>query len=189
VLDSGEPVVVWAWHRDIAAKISESIADAGHCSYCTSGDEGIDAREAIINTWKAGKPAALVCTISIGQVAIDLSYARQAVYAEVDWTPATVAQSEMRVFSPDRPMSVTYIVADHEVDRQLVNALQTKCMNALAIGVPAADTAVDVIANAFGVKGSDAGSIDRLMEAVLASSALGDEDDKLWHPEEDDDDE
>jgi hypothetical protein len=172
VLDSNEPVVVWAWHRDVAEKIAAGIATKGHIAYCLSGADNQDARDRTITEWRRHPIAALVLTIPIGQVGIDLSHARQAVFAEVDWTPATVAQAEMRTFSPLRPMSITYLVVDHDIDRSLVDALQTKCEIATTIGVPASDTAIDMIASAFGMA-ADSADMNRLMGAFLSGYEEG----------------
>jgi superfamily II DNA/RNA helicase len=169
VLDGGEPVVVWAWHREVAHKIAAAIRKKGYPSFCATGGDTVDARERIINDWKTVPVSALVCTIPIGQVAIDLSHARQAIFAEVDFTPATVAQAEMRTFSPDQPMAITYLIVDHEVDRALVGALQEKCATADELGVPAADTAIDVIARAFDLEPEEA-DMQRLMDAFLAGA-------------------
>ena len=172
VLDGGEPVVVWAWHRDVADKIAGGIAKKNHIAYCITGADDQDARDRTIEEWKNKPVGALVLTIPVGQVGIDLSHARQAIFAEVDWTPSNVAQAEMRTFSPYRPMAITYLVVDHDVDRGLVGALQAKCEVAATIGVPASDTAVDVIAGAFGLNAEDA-DMDRLMTAFLAGYEEG----------------
>lgn len=166
VMDGNESVVVWAWHRDVADKIATKIAKNDYIAYCITGADDQDARDRTIEEWKRHPVGALVLTIPVGQVGIDLSHARQAIFAEVDWTPSTVAQAEMRVFSPYRPMAITYLIVDNDVDRALVETLQYKCSIANTIGVPASDTAIDVIAGAFGM--NDPGDMDRLMEAFLA---------------------
>jgi SNF2 family DNA or RNA helicase len=169
VLANGEPVVVWTWHRTVARKIAAAISKKGYPAFAATGGDSVDSREKTIEDWKKNAIAALVCTIPVGQVAIDLSHARQAIFAEVDFTPATVAQAEMRTFSPDKPMSVTYLVVDHPVDRGLVTALQEKCARANSLNVPAADSAIDVIAQAFQIDPVEP-DMQRLMEAFLAGA-------------------
>lgn len=167
VLDGNEPVVVWTWHRDVAHKIAKAIGQRGYISYCVTGGSESDVLDVAMAEWKRYPVAALVITISVGQVGIDLSHARHAIFAEVDWTPSTVAQAEMRTFSPDRPMAITYLVVDHSIDRALIDGLQRKCDAASALGVPAADSAIDVIAGAFGYRPEKA-DMQRLMDAFLA---------------------
>lgn len=178
-LGGGEPVVLWTWHKDVARRIATTIhahADAGEAqhqpAFLITGDTPHPGK--VLDVWRAAPPAALVITLAVGQSGIDLSHARHAVFAELDWTPAVVAQAEMRTFSPARPGTVTYIAVDHDVDRALAEALHEKCKLAQVIGTPAAETALDVISAAFGmgrVSGADArGDLTRLVQDVLATA-------------------
>jgi hypothetical protein len=165
-LDAGEPVVVWSWHKHIARAIQKGLPGA----YLVTGETPADARSAAFAAWRDDpEPRALVITIAVGQVGIDLSHARHAVFAELDFTPFVIAQSEMRTFSPLRPMTVTYIVADHDIDRRLAAALAVKCAHGVSLGVPAADAAVDCVQQAFGLDVGDPGDLDRLRQAFLAA--------------------
>lgn len=170
ILDGGESVVLWAWHRDVAHAMAQALADLGHRTYTVTGEENDQTqRDRILDAWRGEiRPSALVCTISVGQVAIDLSHARHCVFAEVDFTPTTVAQAEMRTFAATRPMTVTYIVADHPVDQALVGALLKKCELGESIGVPAAEASIECLADAFGLNPERA-DLSRLMGAFLAS--------------------
>ena len=167
VLQSGEKVIVWTWHRDIALAIEEQLAKADFPGYVVSGNTDMDLRQEIFTRWGKGDAAPLVITLSVGQVGIDLSAARQEVFAELDFTPAIVAQAEMRPFTPTQPIAATYIIIDHEIERKLLEALQTKCEVSNRIGVPAAESAVEVLATTFsgGAAGFDVGS---LADAILA---------------------
>jgi hypothetical protein len=62
-------------------------------------------------------------------------------------------------------MKITYVVIDHEVDRQLAQTLVEKCEVGRTMGTPAAEAAVDEIGDAFSL--SDQADMNRLMEAVL----------------------
>jgi SWI/SNF-related matrix-associated actin-dependent regulator 1 of chromatin subfamily A len=171
VLDSGEPVVIWTWHRAVAQSIASAIGKH-YPAFCSTGEDTVDKREDTIAAWRAAPVAALVLTISVGQVAIDLSHARHAIFAEVDFTPTTVAQAEMRTFSPVQPMTVTYLIVDHSIDRRIVAALQEKCATGEQLGVPAAESAIDVIAQAFDLDPKKA-DMQRLMDSFLAGPQEG----------------
>jgi SWI/SNF-related matrix-associated actin-dependent regulator 1 of chromatin subfamily A len=183
VLQGDERVVIWTWHRDVALKIEDALEKQGFPGFVITGQTKVDTRDLILNRWRTAKSAPLVITMSVGQVGIDLSAARHAVFAELDFTPSVVAQAEMRVFSPQRPSAITYIIIDHEIDRKILEALQTKCETAFRLGVPAAETAIDVLSRAFAV---DAGSDDlqHLVAAIMADHPEVDEDDSyhgaLW---------
>jgi len=180
VLDGGERVIVWTWHRDMALKIEESLAEQGYPGFVVSGSTPIDLREPIFNRWRThDKPTPLCITLSVGQVGIDLSAARQEVFAELDYTPAVVAQAEMRPFNGLQPVAATYVIIDHDIERRILEALQTKCELAFRLGVPAAESAIDVIASGFTGIGGGALTDDDL--TALASAVLAD------HPEDEDD--
>jgi SWI/SNF-related matrix-associated actin-dependent regulator 1 of chromatin subfamily A len=168
VLEGDERVVVWTWHRDVAYQIEDALAKAGYPGLVVTGATDADKRDAILDRWRHGKPSPLVITMSVGQVGIDLSAARQAVFAELDFTPSVVAQAEMRVFSASHPTAVTYVIIDHDVDRRILDALQTKCDAASRLGVPAAETAIDVLTHAFEMGGAAGDDLQALAVAVLA---------------------
>lgn len=150
VLDSGEKVVIWAWHHDIAISIERALATNNYPGFVISGQTSQSTREEILARWRAmPNPAPLCITLAVGQVGIDLSAARHAVFAELDFTPSIVAQAEMRVFAPQRPMSASYVIVDHDIDRKILAALQDKCDTAYRMGVPAAESTIGVLSTAF----------------------------------------
>lgn len=170
VLEGGEAVVVWVWHRKVAKAVADRLAKlTSEAVFVVTGAQPAAQREETMRAWKQMPCAPLIITIAVGQVGIDLSHARQEIFAEVDFTPAVIAQAEMRTFSPDRPMAVTYLIVDHPIDRQLVGALVEKCAHAERLGVPAAETAIDVVAEAFGLDAKKA-DLARLMAALIAAA-------------------
>lgn len=172
VLVEGLPVVVWTWHKSVAAAISVGLKT----KFVITGETPEDLREALLDKWYKSNDA-LVITLGVGQAGIDLSHAQHCVFAEVDFTPAVVAQAEMRTFSPVRPMDVTYCVADHDVDKQLVEALASKCEMAYRLGTPTAEAALDVISAAFSDGMDRKPDMTRLLETALSDDTWTWEDD------------
>lgn len=170
VLDSGEKVVVWAWHHEIAVQLERTLAAGGHPGFVISGRTSQGTREEILNRWRTlPTPAPLCITLAVGQVGIDLSAARQEVFAELDFTPSVVAQAEMRVFSPARPMSASYVIVDHDIDRKILAALQDKCDTAYRMGVPAAESTIGVLAAAFARAADGPDDFDALARAIATA--------------------
>lgn len=159
-LAGDEPHVIWTWHRDIAKDIAARVG-----GICVIGETPATRREQLFDAWEE-RGGALVVTMSVGEVGIDLSAARRAIFAELDWTPATLAQAEMRTFSPERSMEIEYIAADHRVDRAIVKALGKKLDLSRVFGVPAADGAIDVIGSAFEIDGERA-DLERLARELV----------------------
>lgn len=164
-LEPGTHHVIWAWHREIAKTLAERLGGR-----LVTGDTPATRREAIFDKWEAeGGP--LVLTMAVGEVGIDLSAAKVAIFAELDWTPATIAQAEMRTFAPDRPMRVMYLAADHRSDRAIVKALGKKLDLAKIFGVPAADGAIDVIGQAFNWDVQGEADLNRLARELTGGGA------------------
>lgn len=168
ILDGGDPVVVWAWHKETARAITRELGRKVP-TFIVTGSTSQPRREEMFAQWRQTR-GALVITIPAGQVGIDLSHARHAVFAEIDFTPALIAQAEMRTFAMTRAMEIIYIIADHEVDRRIVTAMQSKIDTSDRIGVPAAEAALDVLKSAFSVDMPE-GDLSRLMDDLLAGMA------------------
>lgn len=160
LLDAGKPVVVWTWHQEVAKKIWDQLSRQ-HRSLRLTGESSADAREATMAIWREGdRPSALIITIGVGQSAIDLSHAAHEIFCEQSWTPAEVAQAEMRPFKPGRELRAYYVVTDHPIDVRIARSLAEKVKIGVKVGVPAADGAVDVIADALSVEVTD----DQILE-------------------------
>lgn len=165
LMAAGESVVIWTWHREAAEMIGKAIT----ASFVIHGDIAPDARDARMNAWRMyGVPCALVATMAVAQVGIDLSYARHAIFAEIDYTPAVIEQAEMRTFAPERPMAVTFVVANHLVDQRIVRALVAKLGAANPLGVGAAVDSIDALRDAV-LGPTEEGDLDRFLEDMLAS--------------------
>lgn len=163
-VDAGERVVVWAYHQKIAEVIGKKLKTP----YVLHGGHDITDREHQIQHWRISKPQALVITLGVGQVAIDLSAAKHAVVAEFDYTPSVHSQSEMRTFAPTRPMSITYVILDHPVDQALVATLHEKLQLSREIGVAAAGSMFRLDALR---KPTDDGDLDRLASFIVGGES------------------
>lgn len=120
----GGPIVIWVWHKTVARAIAKRLKDVP--VFVMTGDDDGAARADTIEAWNRESCGVLIATLAVGQVGIDLSHADHEVFVEVDWTPAVLSQAEMRTFSPDRPMTVEYLVLGHEIDEALMTAVLRK---------------------------------------------------------------
>ena len=165
VLDRNEPVVIWTWHVSLAKKIAAKLGDR---AFLLTGEVTNVKRDEAMAAWKAHPAAALVCTMSVAQVGLDFSHAHLAIFAEIDWTPAIIAQAEMRTYDPTRAMNITYVVADHFIEQRITMALIRKFGASHPLGVSAADDAISMLQAAI-YGPVDEPDLDRLMEDFLAS--------------------
>lgn len=173
LLESGQPVVVWTWHKEFAELIHDKL---NACSLLIHGEISPDERERRMDLWRndlkhpqaVKQPLALVATMAVAQAGIDLSHSYLPIFAELDWVPAVVGQTEMRTFDASRPMNVTFIVANHIVDQRLVRALVTKLNAADPLGFGAATDAIDALREAFEGPREDP-DMERFLDDILAA--------------------
>lgn len=172
ITSRGEPVVVWTWHKDYADRLHNMMNGQFDkpVSFLIHGDISPAKRDEIMDAWKRHPNAVLIATMPVAQVGIDLSHARVAIFAEIDYTPAILGQAEMRTFSPLRPMDIIFVVANHIVDQRIVRALVHKLSAANPFGVGAAVDAIDALREAI-MGPEEVGDMDRLMADFLASAA------------------
>ncbi len=165
VVQSGEPVVVWVWHRDVGDTIAEKLKAKKVPTTLVTGAVEEEYREDLLDTWRGRPTGALIISMGVAPAGIDLSHAAHCIFAELDWTPATMGQAAMRTFSPARPNFETYVVAEHEIDRKLIEVLISKCDAAGELGIPATDTQT-IAFNVFSDPSESAADLDRLADRI-----------------------
>lgn len=132
------PLVIWVWHKEVGRDIAKAIKAGGRDCFVMSGGENAVKRAKTIEAWNAHPNAVMVATMAVGQVGIDLSHALEAIFVEIDWTPAVLSQTEMRIFHPDRPIRLIYPTLDHEMDQKLLDTVLAKVARGRELGLPAA---------------------------------------------------
>lgn len=143
-----EPSVVWSWHKEVAKAAAARLAAAGRPAFMIHGDLGVADRLAAIEAWRNTCNGVLCATLAVGQVGIDLSHARLAIFAEYDWTPAVMFQAEMRTFSPDRPMLIVHVTFNHPVEQLVLDHVEAKLARGEAALLPAAGEDFSIAENA-----------------------------------------
>jgi superfamily II DNA or RNA helicase len=170
VLDRGEPVVVWTWHKEFAEKIAARLRDraAPLPAWVIHGEVQIAERERRMAEWRAHPCGTLVANMAVAGAGIDLSHAHIAIFAEIDWTPAVIGQAEMRTYWPERPMDILFVIANHLVDQRIVRSLVAKLSASDPLGVAAAIDAIDALRDVV-LGPTEEGDLDRLLADLLAS--------------------
>ena len=95
VLNSGEQVVVFCWHRDVVAALAEKLYDE-ISSGVIAGETPAAAREERVRAFQAGEIAVLICS-SAAKEGITLTAARYTLHVERFWVPGDERQSEDRI--------------------------------------------------------------------------------------------
>lgn len=93
-----------------------------------TGDTSAAERTAIEDRFQRGELRGVAGTIAAMGVAITLTRASHVVFVDPDWVPAMNEQGEDRAYriGQTKPVTVTYLVADHAVDRLVAKCLARK---------------------------------------------------------------
>lgn len=168
IFASGEPQVVWTWHKDLADAITLRLIEKGIPTFKIHGDIPSDRRDLLIDAWRSVSNGALIATMAVAQVGIDLSHAHLGTFAELDYTPLVIAQAEMRTFDATRPMSINFIVADHIVDQRMIRSLIGKLSASDPLGLGSAIDAITAIRSMLEGPG-DEPDMQRFLDDLLES--------------------
>jgi len=160
----GEPVVVWTWHRDVAAAIAKPFPNA----VVVTGAESRKKRDEKIDLFKSGSANVFVSTMAAGGLGIDLTNARITIQAEMSWTAADMSQAEGRVFRSGqmKPCVTYWLIAEDTIEQHIVEALWRKANFAAALGQELAGDR-RMMSEVTGAK-----SVEALRDVEIAASLL-----------------
>ena len=144
---SGEPLVVFAHHREVQRALLEHFPDAAH----VLGDDDLAERAAAVDDFqRPDGPLLIVCSMQAASQGITLVRASNVAFVELDWTPSRHDQAEDRCHRIGQQDAVTayYLLASETIDEQMASVLQRKrgVIDAVTDGRRLADTsALDVV--------------------------------------------
>ncbi len=120
LLQSGEPVVVFVHHKDVARGLMETLK--AHKPVIVVGDTPRAARDKAIADFQAGKTKVIIGNIAAMSEGVDLSAADTIVFVECTWSTSALEQASSRVenIKKDGIKPLIYLLTiraslDHEV--------------------------------------------------------------------------
>jgi SWI/SNF-related matrix-associated actin-dependent regulator 1 of chromatin subfamily A len=120
LLQSGEPVVVFVHHKDVARGLMETLK--AHKPVIVVGDTPRAARDKAIADFQAGKTKVIIGNIAAMSEGVDLSAADTIVFVECTWSTSALEQASSRVenIQKDGIKPLIYLLTiraslDHEV--------------------------------------------------------------------------
>lgn len=146
-LADGNNVIAWTWHKEVAASLAEKLrANGARVVGPIDGDTHPDEREKLIEEARsAPAPLVIVASMAALATAVNLSFCSHAIFVELDWNPPNIAQAEMRPYDGKNAISITYLVADCEVEQKLVDALLSKLSVMDKLGLDAGAGSVQAV--------------------------------------------
>jgi SWI/SNF-related matrix-associated actin-dependent regulator 1 of chromatin subfamily A len=126
-LSSGEPLVVFARHREIQHAVLERFPNALH----VLGEDSQRARDRAVRAFQdSGSDASglIVCSIEVAGQGITLTRSSNVAFLELDWTPAKHDQAEDRChrIGQQDAVNVTYLLAADTIDETIATLLERK---------------------------------------------------------------
>jgi SWI/SNF-related matrix-associated actin-dependent regulator 1 of chromatin subfamily A len=124
-LASGEPLVVFARHRDVQAAVVKRFPEALHLL----GEDSLDRRQAAIEAFQdPSGPQLLIGATRVAGQGITLTRASNVAFLELEWTPALHDQAEDRCHRLGQrdAVSAWYLLAAGTIDETMARLIQSK---------------------------------------------------------------
>lgn len=124
-LESGEPLVVFAHHREVQEALLRRFPEALHLL----GSDSIHAREMAVAEFQDPQgPQLIVCATRVAAQGITLTRASNVAFLELEWTPAMHDQAEDRCHRIGQHDAVTawYLLAARTIDETMARLIQRK---------------------------------------------------------------
>ena len=124
-LASGEKLVVFCRHREIATALGEAFPDAA----TATGELDADRRAGEVARFQEDEGCRLIiCTLAAAGVGLTMTAASNVAFVELGWTPAVHDQAEDRVHRIGQSDAVTawYLLAADTIDERIAAVLERK---------------------------------------------------------------
>jgi hypothetical protein len=126
-LSSGEPLVVFARHREIQRAVLQRFPTALH----VLGEDSQRARDRAVRAFQASEgehDQLIVCSIEVAGQGITLTRSSNVAFLELDWTPAKHDQAEDRChrIGQQDAVNATYLLAADTIDETIATLLERK---------------------------------------------------------------
>ena len=126
-------LVVFAYHNDVIKALHQALTfNVNIRADYIIGETPSDKRQELIRKFQSDDdedaPQVLVLNILAGGVGITLTKAHTEVFAELDWTPANIAQAEARChrIGQNEDVNVVFLLAKDSLDSHIFKVIERK---------------------------------------------------------------
>lgn len=126
LLAAGEPVIVFAVHKEIVAAMEAGLKHYGVVKVV--GDTPKAEREKAISDFQAGKADVIIGAVTVLAEGVDLSRSDTIVFVETGWSPAAIEQCSSRVENINKESTpVVYILTTaNSLDHRVMSTILKK---------------------------------------------------------------
>jgi SWI/SNF-related matrix-associated actin-dependent regulator 1 of chromatin subfamily A len=125
VVESGEKIVVFAWHKEIVQELKKAIPG----TVSITGDDSMDQRQKAVDGFQNDpKIQVIICNIKSGGVGITLTASSRVAFIELPWHPADCEQCEDRTHRIGQKNSVQcdYLLGHETIDEYIYKLIENK---------------------------------------------------------------
>lgn len=127
--EANRPLLVWSHHNEVMdAMIAATPAALLPYIGVIRGGTPDKERDRIVDEYQAGRIAVIYCSITAAGVGLTLTRGSDALFVEVDWTPALVRQAEDRQWriGQKNTVNITALIANDTLDGMIHTILSKK---------------------------------------------------------------
>lgn len=125
VVEAGEKVVLFAWHKDIVHQLKASFLG----SVSIVGEDTMESRQKAVDLFQNDERVkVIICNIKSGGVGITLTASSRVSFIELPWTPADCDQCEDRTHRIGQKNSVEakYFLGHQTIDEYIYSIIEKK---------------------------------------------------------------
>lgn len=164
IVESGEPVVLWGWHRDVYDIWNSELIDLKPAMY--TGSESVTQKENAKARFLKGETDILIMSLRSGAGIDGLQHrCCTGIFGELDWSPGIHQQCIWRLDrdSQKNPVTAFFLVTDDGSDPPIMDVLGIKSSEAQSIVDP--HLGVEM-------KESDTSRLQKLVERYLTRKGI-----------------
>lgn len=127
LVESGEKVVLYAWHREVYSILADRLARCSPVFY--TGTESVNRKDESVRRFIEGDAKVLIMSLRAGAGLDGLQgHCRNVVFGELDWSPGVHEQAIGRVHRDGQgdPVVAYFLVADSGADPVMLDVLGLK---------------------------------------------------------------
>lgn len=130
-LESEENLVVFTHHRDVLEGIRDELDLRDISNVTVTGSNSQNERHNAVRNFQKGLSRVFLGTMGSAGVGLTLTRASTAIFAELDWTPATLSQAEDRLhrIGTKKNVLVQHCVLNGSIDARIAQVVIAKQKN------------------------------------------------------------
>lgn len=128
-VESGQNVLVGAWHTDVIDELEKAMFDKGYSTGIIDGRASAGIKDDLTKRWNNGDIQVLICQIAAAGVSLNLQHGgTQIIVVEEDWSPSIMDQFYARLwrYGQEKHVHVDTLTANTKLDKAVARISANK---------------------------------------------------------------